>query len=438
MNNENNIMYWEEEEMSGKYSKFRWYVLLMVFVATAAQGMVLISPSPLVGEISKSMGLSLGEVTGAAMGAFTMFVALSGVAGGIISDKFGVAKTYIVSISLMIIGALLMPVFGGTIGGLVALRIIQGLGAGPVIATISKIAAEWFPAKERAIVTGVQGTALSLGIAIGFGAAPAIFASSGSWQTAMAGMASLSVVALIMTIIFAFGPKPVVSAESVSSEAIKSGTEAFKLALKLPVFWIGFISVFALSWVQQGYNDLTPGHLAVEAPVGLDMGSVAAGQIMGIYQIAFMLGSMASGFLIQKFFEGKIKRLIAVCFLLTGIFATSVLLTPVNSNTTLLFIVLLIAGFFMGMPNPAVMAFIASSYPEDITGRIGGMTMGLGIFGGTAGVAVGSIALHATGMYTISILVVGVVCLLGVVNAWQLNPPVAFKQAVSKNAKDAA
>lgn len=408
------------------YPKYRWYVLFTVFVATAAQGMVLISPSPLVGEISKTMGLSLGEVTGAAMGAFTLFVALSGIAGGMLVDKFGIARTYIVSLLLMIVGALLMPVFGGTLGGLIVLRVIQGLGAGPVIATISKVAADWFPAKERAIVTGVQGMALSLGIAIGFAVAPAVFIKTSSWQTAMAAMAVLSVVALVLTTIWAFGPKAPIAEVCEDKESIATGNKNFKIAVKLPVFWVGFFSTFALSWVQQGYNDLTPGHLAVAAPVGLGMGPAVAGQIMGMYQIAFMVGSIASGFLIQKLFAGKIRNLITGCFLLTAIFCSSVLIPAVHSNQAVLMICLLLAGFFMGMPMPSVMAFISSSYPENITGRVGGMTMGLAIFGGTIGVAAGSAALHGTGMYNVSIIIVGVVCILGAINSLGLKMPNVF------------
>lgn len=407
------------------YPKFRWYVLTTMFMATVAQGMILISPAPLVGEISKSMGLDLGTVTGAAMGAFTLFVALSAIAGGAIVDKFGIVRTYIGSLLLMIIGALLIPMVGESLVALVILRAIQGMGAGPVIATVSKIAAEWFPARERAMVTGVQGMALSLGIAIGFATAPAIFISTSNWQSAMAWMAVAACIAMILTIIMAFGPKSPIDHSAVShlSDAEKND---FKLALKQPVFWISFLCVFALSWIQQGYNDLTPGHLAVQAPVGLGLGPAVSGQIMGVYQIAFMAGSIVSGFLIQKVFGGRTKPVILFSFLMTAIFCLSVLLPFVYSNMTLLVICLLVAGFFMGMPIPSVMAFIATSYPEHITGKVGGMTMGLGILGGTIGVAAGSIALHTTGMYTVSIIIVGVMGILGLLLGTGVNAPKVF------------
>ena len=47
------------------YPAFRWYVLFAVIVATLAQGMILIAPTPLVGEIAKTLGVDLGTTTGA-------------------------------------------------------------------------------------------------------------------------------------------------------------------------------------------------------------------------------------------------------------------------------------------------------------------------------------------------------------------------------------
>ena len=146
-----------------KYPGFRWYVMSTMLIAAVAQGIALISPAPLVGELSAQLGLSLGQVTGATMGAFIFFVAAGGVVGGIVVDRIGVPKTYIGSLFLLLVGTLLIPFIGKTIFGLIIARIIQGCGAGPIMSTISKIAAEWFKKSERGIMTGIQGMGVSLG-----------------------------------------------------------------------------------------------------------------------------------------------------------------------------------------------------------------------------------------------------------------------------------
>lgn len=403
--------------------KFRWYVLLTMLVATVAQGMALISPAPLVGEIAGSMGKSLGEVTGAMMGVFILFVALSAVVGGILIDKIGIAKTYFYSLALLLLGSILIPFWGDSFELLLIARAIQGMGSGPIMASVSKVAAEWFPPKERAFVAGLQGAGVSLGIAIGFGLTPAIFAKFADWRIAMAWMAVGSLIALLLNVGYTLGPKsPLAISGELSEDNAEDHSHEFKQFLREPVFWIGVISVFCASWAMQGYNDITPGHLAVDSPVGLGLGPAMAGKYMGILQLSFMIGSLTSGIFITKIFKGVHRYFLSIAFILTGIFCVSVLLPVVYGNNQLLLICLTLSGFFMGMLNPAVIAFISCFYPEHITGRIGGITMGLSIFGGMAGVAIGSFVLHITDMYTIPILIVGLVCIVGTINAFGLNP----------------
>ena len=100
------------------------------------------------------------------------------------------------------------------------------------------------------------------------------------------------------------------------------------------------------------------------------------------------------------------KLAVTVTFFLTAIFCTSVMFPAINGNPVTLTLGLILAGFFMGMPMAISLTFIANSYPEHITGRVGGITMGLRILGGTIAVAAGSYALHATGLYTVPILIV--------------------------------
>lgn len=407
------------------YPNYRWYAFIMLVIATLVQGMALIGPTPLVGLIAETLHADLGSATASAMLPFTLMVAIGGLICGITIDRLGLAKTFIIFCSLETVASILMPVFGTSIAGLIVLRGLQGLGCGPIIASGPRLAAEWFPRNQRSMVQGVQGASLSLGIILGLTTGPVIAASS-SWISSLTILGGLMIVAVILSVIFFFGPK---SPGSIADQATTEDVaKDFKKAFGLPVFWMTFISTFALCWVMQGYQDLTPGHIAVSPPAGLGLGTIVSGRMMGILVFAYVLGSLVSPIIAEKTFRGRYGRAVTFSFLLTAIFCLSVMWPAVTSRTSTLAICLVLAGFFMGMPNAINMSFIANNYPEHITGSVGGFTMGMGIFGGAIGVAAGSTALHITGMYDVSIIIVVAVAIVGAIAGFGIKPPVILKQ----------
>lgn len=168
------------------YPRFRWFSLLTLCVLTVATSVIMISPAPLIGIIAKSLQLGLGPTTGALMGLFNLALAAACIVGGFLCDRFGLVRVYTWSSVLMIVPTLALPYCGDSLGAAVAVRIIQAFGAGPILASVAAVAALWFPPLERGIVTGIQGMAVTLGIAIGFVAGPVAYAAVGRWQTAIA------------------------------------------------------------------------------------------------------------------------------------------------------------------------------------------------------------------------------------------------------------
>lgn len=392
------------------YPKFRWFVLLTLLIVTSISSLALISPAPLIGEMIKNMPyLSPGQITGVTMGIFNLFVAVAALAGGFLIDKMGVIRVYIGGLALIIIGYILMPFIGDTLWGMGLIRFLQGFGTGPIMGAAAAIATSWFPVKERGFVTGIQGFAVSFGIAIGFILVPKMLQATGDWQSALLWLAPFSCIGLILTLIVAFGPKPPVTA------VIETGTTnkgELLSAIKKPITWIIIACVFLLSWVYQAFNDLTPGYLALDAPVGLGKGAAGSQLLVGA-QISFMIGSIVSGFINDRFLKGNVRPLITTGFLLGAIFAFAMKVPAIYSNTTLLVTSLTLAAFFFSFVNPQAMAYIANNYPKQITGSLGGLTMGIGIFGGTLGVAAGASALHTTGFYGMSINIMCGIALLG-------------------------
>jgi MFS family permease len=382
----------------------------------------------LVGDIAASLGFELGAATAAAMLTFSLLTAVGGVVSGMIIDRWGLAKTYVAFCALETIASFLMPVFGETTAGLIILRGLQGFGCGPIIASGPRLAAEWFPTPQRSMVQGLVGAALSLGIVFGLASGPMV-AANGGWIMALTLLGGVMIVAVAMSVIFVFAPK---SPGAICDTATgPQATDDFKKALGLLPFWMTIVSTFGLCWVMQGYNDLTPGHIAVPPPAGLGLGPAVAGQLMSILVVAFIIGSVASSLVAEKIFRGNYSRAISVAFILTAVFCASVMFPAVTSNRLALAVCLSFAGFFMGMPNPLNMSFVANYYPEHITGSVGGFTMGIGIFGGTVGIAAGSAALQFTRMYDVSIIIVVIVALIGAAAAFLMRPPEVFAEAAA-------
>jgi MFS family permease len=412
------------------YPPYRWFVLFVLLYVTVAQGVVLIWPAPLLEQIAKHYNVNLGAATGALMVAFTLFVTIGAVVGGFCCDKFGWVPTLIVSVILLSLSTLLVPVFGKGFGTLILARILEGAGAGPIMASVGAVSVEWFSHKERGIVMGIQGMGVSMGIALGFVFVPMAFIKTDSFLSAAAWMSVFPILGVLLLLVIAFGQKPpIFAAEEVVGEPVNSDQD-FKIAAKLPIFYVGLLCVFLECWVMQAFNDLTPVYLSAPAPLGAGHGVLLAGKFMGLVQVSFMIGSIASGFLLTKVFREKNKAVVGLGFLGALGFSLSVRFPFVYGNLGVLPICLFLVGFFQGLIVPTTLAFIAMNFPSHIVGKMTGIWMGVGIFGGTAGVIVGASLLHNTGLYQASIVAVSVVALVGFLASLFLNPPEVFKHSV--------
>lgn len=168
------------------YPRFRWYVAIVLAMVTIASAVIMISPAPLVGVISKFYGISVGETTGLLMSSFTLASFFAALIGGAIVDKYGFPAISIGANILIIVGSVLMPSLSGNLTAIVILRIIQGLGSGATVGLVAAVAVRWFPRHERGIVTGIQGMAVSLGVALGFAFIPMALSATGSWAGSFA------------------------------------------------------------------------------------------------------------------------------------------------------------------------------------------------------------------------------------------------------------
>ena len=106
-----------------------------------------------------------------------------------IVDKIGIAKVYFGSGIPLVLSTVLIPLAGKNLALIIVLRLIGGAGVGPIITSISRLAAEWFPMKERGLITGkVGGMAMGLGLfggVVGVSIGSATITKTGNYQASI-------------------------------------------------------------------------------------------------------------------------------------------------------------------------------------------------------------------------------------------------------------
>ncbi|MBK8595388.1 MAG: MFS transporter [Holophagales bacterium] len=420
-------------EQAYGYSRFRWFMLATVTFGYVTCGLLIILFAPVLGDVAATYGLDLGQATLAAMATYYFSSAVAVLISGPLIDRFGARPTIVAGGVLLVAGCLLVPVLGGTVGGLVLTRVIMGLGSGPISACVPAVAARWFPPHERGIFAGAQGSGMAIGVALGFGLMPAAVQANGDWRAAAALLAIVPAISLVLCIVTLFAKEPAGAAPAVAEAG--AGTE-FGKALKEPAFWVGVFGMFAFVWIMNAFNQQTPGYLAVAAPLGLGLGPVAAGQKMIAVQVGMILGAIGCGIFLDKVLKGNARPLLVTGFLFSALFMVAVRFPFVHDSAALLGITLFFCGFFESFTIPALSAFMSLHYPQSIMGKVFAVSFGVSLFAGALGVGLGGAILHATNSYSVPIVLVGVVALLGAAVTATLKPPKAL--AASTAAREAA
>jgi hypothetical protein len=249
-----------------------------------------------------------------------------------------------------------------------------------------------------------------------------MFKLFGDWHMALAMSAVPPAVALVFALILYFGPKPPVQTAALTTEAKETSKKEFKLSLGTSAIYVLFIMAFFEAWYQQAYNDMAPGFYAVAAPIGLGLGPVGAGLKLTWAGYASILGTIAAPFVVDILFKGKPRVPLAIACVIGAVLVLGMLVITADSGIIL---ILLPCGmlFFTSMVNPTIYGYIAKHYPNTSVGRLGGTATGLAAGGSVIGLAVGSTALHLTGFYTLSNIILAVVILIAGLAAGFLKEP---------------
>ncbi len=407
------------------YSKYRWVVIAALCGVQAVAVAVLVAPATLIGEISRSMGLNPGETIAVTMVSREVFVMLSALAGGPLIDRFGPYRVWIGGSALITFGSFLVPVCGSNLFGMLAIRAVQGIGAGPIMATAPLVVAQWAPSHQRGVIIGIQSTSVSLGAAGSMLLVPFVFQESGSWQMAMAAVGIFVCIALIVSILVLFGPKPPFAGENHVSPGKPSGAgHEGRKSIRLTATWAAAICCFCFGWAIRIIYDIIPSYLAIDRPTGLGLGQMNTGKIISGLHISSIAAALLSGILAERYFRGRPRGLVMIGFILCAFLWLFVGFPGLLAPNLMLTLCIWAGGFAVSLTSPLVLTFVSKCYPKHMMGKVSGLITGFSAFGTLAGLALGSYLLNLTGMYEAVIFLISIGAFLGFLSAFFLREPV--------------
>jgi MFS family permease len=367
---------------------YRWVVLLTFMFISLTMQIFWICYAPITGIAAEHYGVSDLQIGLLAMLFMYIYIPLAIPASWAI-DTWGFKKA-------VGLGAILMGVFGlvrgiftadytaaviGTIGIAVAQPLFLNAG--------TKLAANWFPLKERATVVGIGAVAPLLGIVIGQIATP-ILVEATSIDTTMLIYGIIGAISSLIFLLFArdHPPTPAGFEERVVM------WEGFKHILKMRDFYLLAIILFVVNAI---FNGISTWVEVILRPRGMD--AAQAGLIGGL----LMIGGIIGVFILPPISDRMRKR---KPVFLVGLIATIpflLLLTFINSFPLLAVVSLLLGLFMMGILPIALQYGTEICYPAP-EGTSGGLLTLAGQLSVVAITAMG-LSYEATGTFTLSLII---------------------------------
>ncbi|SFL48099.1 MFS transporter [Pelosinus propionicus] len=150
--------------MNSKIGKKRWVIVTLMLLSYTAMYLSRSSMSIAGPIMMQEYGWSATQF-GLVSTAFFIGYALTMLPAGYLADRFGSGKIMVVGIFLYSIFQFLTP-FGATIGLMIVLRAIMGVGQGVILPCNGSLLAQWVPKKESATAQGIVMIGTPLGITL--------------------------------------------------------------------------------------------------------------------------------------------------------------------------------------------------------------------------------------------------------------------------------
>ncbi len=371
---------------SRRFFRYRWLIFIVLAVGYVLVYFHRVSSAVVASELTEAFHVS-GTLLGVLASAYFYPYAIMQLPAGLLSDSLGPRKAVTLFTLIASLGAVLFGL-SPTISLAIIARILVGLGVAVVFIPAMKILAEWFFAREFAMMTAI------LMIIGGFGwlsaATPlALLTLWLGWRMAfiIIGLGTLLLAILSWSIIRdrpqdmglpSLTEMDVAQSNSIPAESRIGLLEGMRIVLCQHSFWPLAIWFFFTSGTLFGFGGLWGGPFMMEV-YGFNKAQTA--NILTMIPVGMIIGSPLLSFISDRVLQGRKPVLVGSAIILVSIWIPLAFFTA-GLNTAILAIICFLMGIFSS--SIVVIAFTATKelFPTTIAGTSTGTVNLFPFFGG--------------------------------------------------------
>lgn len=391
------------------FSKGRGMVILFLFLAGVINYLDRSALSIAAPFIQDDLTLTATQM-GIIFSSFSVGYAIFNFLGGVASDKYGAKLTLFVAMIVwsLFSGALVLAV--GFVS-MIIIRIMFGMGEGPLSSTINKMVNNWFPPNQRASVVGLTNSGTPLGGAIA-GPIVGFIAISYGWRVSFIAIMVIGLIWAICWWKFA-KEKPKESVDEVNTgkpyvAATTEGKLKFTFYLKQKTVLFTALAFFSYNYILFFFLTWFPSYLVDARGLSVENMSI----ITVIPWIFGFIGLALGGFISDYFYKKFAKK--GVLFsrklvLVSCLFLSAVCIGFAGLVSTTLSAVTLVAlsVFFLYLTGAIYWAIINDVVDPDNVGSVGGFMHFLANTAGIIGPTLTGYIVDTSGTYTVAFLLAG-------------------------------
>ncbi|HYA36522.1 MAG TPA: MFS transporter [Candidatus Binataceae bacterium] len=249
-------------------SPYRWVIEVLLFLALFSQAVTWLAPAPILGEIIKSLSISLGSA-GLVISIIALCIAIFSMIGAVVMQKLGALRALLVGVWLMSLAEIASG-YTTSFGQLLMCRILEGIGFGVMIAPPGALVMQWFGEHEWPYINMVNALCSYIGLTAVFSVTAPIFLALGSWQLVLRyyGFACAAI-ALAWTIFGRERVRPEIEAALTESAHSVESASVLGAVVKMRDVLLVATNLFGGMWVFQLYTAFLPQYFSTFRGLGL-------------------------------------------------------------------------------------------------------------------------------------------------------------------------